>query len=574
MHSFDCKFQELAKNRFPLNLIWFGHESCNFHVEGVGNRKCGNGIFELEGETCCRSLSGPRFQSHVDRKSRYVAEGKKIMNQKQKSGIQWRRRAAVGYGKREIDEFLDTDSGIEDGFLGNRDVPNGTDFSERISHRFELDGSNGKGKGINWDQLSVENFTCDVEDSAGNDANVILVLEQALEEEKATHAALFQELEKERAAAATAVDEVMAMILRLQEDKASIEMEARQYQRVIEEKCAYDEEKMNILKEILVRREREIHFLEKEIEAYEQMNFMGNDQLEGDSSFKIDKKEQTPSFSIDSNENPVPVLQQIENSKSIGEKEVATNPKWPSNHEHIHTLALGKEMMSKHMELTSDFSASEGLVQKTLSVAGKEKTERDIRVISPGMKAPQTCGSSGEELEKEWNQAGCNMHSSMLDTESTVYDIHVIDEKTVHGKENGGKESGPLSATTSDSGVQNSIFFRDCPTISMAEIEPKLHGNSSNKCRNSLFLGSSLYKTLTIDLRMHSSSAVDGERLKIDNEVEWLRERLRIVQEEKEKLTFSTEHRERVNALLSLVEDIVNQLREIQLLREPVWQAS
>ncbi|KAF2284510.1 hypothetical protein GH714_025933 [Hevea brasiliensis] len=96
------------------------------------------------------------------------------------------------------------------------------------------------------------------------------------------------------------------------------------------------------------------------------MNFMGNDQLEGDSSFKIDKKEQTPSFSIDSNENPVPVLQQIENSKSI-----------------------------------------EGLVQKTLSVAGKEKTERDISVISPGMKAPQTCGSSGEELEKEWNQAGC-----------------------------------------------------------------------------------------------------------------------------------------------------------------------
>ncbi|KAF2284509.1 hypothetical protein GH714_025927 [Hevea brasiliensis] len=197
--------QELAKNRFPLNLIWFGHESCNFHVEGVGNRKCGNGIFELEGETCCRSLSGPRFQSHVDRKKCKLTIG----------------NAGLGY----------------------RDVPNGTDFSERLSHRFELDGSNGKGKGINRDQLSVENFTCDVEDSAGNDANVILVLEQALEEEKATHAALFQELEKERAAAATAVDEVMAMILRLQEDKASIEMEARQYQRVIEEKCAYDKKR-------------------------------------------------------------------------------------------------------------------------------------------------------------------------------------------------------------------------------------------------------------------------------------------------------------------------------------------
>ncbi|KAF2292597.1 hypothetical protein GH714_025895 [Hevea brasiliensis] len=173
-----------------------------------------------------------------------------------------------GSGMRsKISEDLDPGSGIEDGFLGNRDVPNGIDFSERIRHRFELDGSYGKGKAIKRDQLSVEKFTCDSEDklcSAGNDANVIQVLEQALEEEKAARAVLYQELEKERAAAATAADEAMAMILRLQEDKASIEMEARQY-RVIEEKCAYDEEEMNILKEILVRKEREIIFLRRKL---------------------------------------------------------------------------------------------------------------------------------------------------------------------------------------------------------------------------------------------------------------------------------------------------------------------
>ncbi|KAE8703975.1 hypothetical protein F3Y22_tig00110462pilonHSYRG00449 [Hibiscus syriacus] len=86
-----------------------------------------------------------------------------------------------------------------------------------------------------------------------DEANQIRMLEQALEEEKTKHAAICLELDKERAAAASAADEAMAMILRLQEDKASIEMEARQYQRMMEENFAYDDEEMNILKEILDR---------------------------------------------------------------------------------------------------------------------------------------------------------------------------------------------------------------------------------------------------------------------------------------------------------------------------------
>ena len=86
--------------------------------------------------------------------------------------------------------------------------------------------------------------------------------------EEEDRSALYAELEKERSAAASAADEAMAMILRLQEEKASVEMEARQYQRMIEAKAAYDAEEMEILKEILLRREREKHFLENEVEAY------------------------------------------------------------------------------------------------------------------------------------------------------------------------------------------------------------------------------------------------------------------------------------------------------------------
>ncbi|CAD5327760.1 unnamed protein product [Arabidopsis thaliana] len=100
----------------------------------------------------------------------------------------------------------------------------------------------------------------------------VRLLEVAIEEERVAKAALVVELEQERAASASAADEAMAMILRLQADKASLEMEGKQYERMIDEKFAYDEEEMNILKEILFKREREKHFLEKELETYKHID--------------------------------------------------------------------------------------------------------------------------------------------------------------------------------------------------------------------------------------------------------------------------------------------------------------
>jgi len=102
----------------------------------------------------------------------------------------------------------------------------------------------------------------------GNEHNRIKMLEKAIEQEKAAYAALYLELETEIAAAATAADDAMAMILRLQEEKASMEMEMRQYERLIEERAAYDDEEMNLMQEILIRREKENLFLEKELESY------------------------------------------------------------------------------------------------------------------------------------------------------------------------------------------------------------------------------------------------------------------------------------------------------------------
>ncbi|CAK9216624.1 unnamed protein product [Sphagnum troendelagicum] len=57
----------------------------------------------------------------------------------------------------------------------------------------------------------------------------------------------------------------MAMITRLQEEKALVQMEARQYQRMVEEKTMYDQEAMEVLKEVIARHEEEKNELEEEI---------------------------------------------------------------------------------------------------------------------------------------------------------------------------------------------------------------------------------------------------------------------------------------------------------------------
>lgn len=138
--------QELVKSRFPFDLIWYKDQSCNLHVEEVGDAKFENGFIELEGEACSTSFSSPSFQSSVDRENGYDAKGKRIVNQKPKSGIRRRRKASLGYGKfssvlysnsmrsvnigvphhaydgsemrSETNESLDTVTGREGGLLG------------------------------------------------------------------------------------------------------------------------------------------------------------------------------------------------------------------------------------------------------------------------------------------------------------------------------------------------------------------------------------------------------------------------------------------------------------------------
>ncbi|KAI9087564.1 hypothetical protein K1719_030434 [Acacia pycnantha] len=68
--------------------------------------------------------------------------------------------------------------------------------------------------------------------------------------------ALYMELDEERNASAVAANNAMAMIMRLQAEKAEIQMEALQYQRLMEEEVEHDEESLRKTKEMLLRKRK------------------------------------------------------------------------------------------------------------------------------------------------------------------------------------------------------------------------------------------------------------------------------------------------------------------------------
>lgn len=67
-------------------------------------------------------------------------------------------------------------------------------------------------------------------------------LKQQIELDRKSISRLWKELEEERNASAVAANQTMAMITRLQEEKAAMQMEALQYQRMMEEQIEYDGE--------------------------------------------------------------------------------------------------------------------------------------------------------------------------------------------------------------------------------------------------------------------------------------------------------------------------------------------
>ena len=143
-------------------------------------------------------------------------------------------------------------------------------------------------------------------------------MKSALRAERKAFSALYSELEEERSASAVAANQTMAMITRLQEEKAAMQMEALQYQRMMEEQAEYDQEALQLLNELMVKREKEKQELEKELEIYRMkvldyekkekimvmMRSINGSVRSGNSSASCSNSEDIDDQSIDLNREP------------------------------------------------------------------------------------------------------------------------------------------------------------------------------------------------------------------------------------------------------------------------------
>ncbi|XP_062084443.1 myosin-binding protein 1 isoform X2 [Humulus lupulus] len=138
-----------------------------------------------------------------------------------------------------------------------------------------LDSSNSIGMHILQKRISLERN----ESGLSIDGSIVSEIEgesvvdrfkRQVEHDKKLMTAMYKELEEERSASAIATNQAMAMITRLQEEKAALHMEALQYLRMMEEQAEYDDDELQKSNDLLAEKEKEIQDLEAELELYRQ----------------------------------------------------------------------------------------------------------------------------------------------------------------------------------------------------------------------------------------------------------------------------------------------------------------
>ncbi|XP_061990089.1 myosin-binding protein 2 [Rosa rugosa] len=140
------------------------------------------------------------------------------------------------------------------------DTPTSIDNFHQLYNRMLLTERRESGTEASLDGSVVSDIEC------GDGVLTMEKLKSVLRAERKALNRVYAELEEERSASAIAANQTMAMINRLQEEKAAMQMEALQYQRMMDEQSEYDQEAMQLLNELMVKREKEKQELEKELE--------------------------------------------------------------------------------------------------------------------------------------------------------------------------------------------------------------------------------------------------------------------------------------------------------------------
>lgn len=198
--------------------------------------------------------------------------------------------------------------------------------------------------------------------------------------------ALYMELDEERSASAVAANNAMAMITRLQAEKAAVQMEALQYQRMMEEQTEYDEEALQMMRDMLFKREEEMKDLEVELEMYREqygiINQIGSDTCEVDVDDGYQEMNSDQALSSFSEKSDSSGADQNENEQRAMDCPGGMPDESPLDYEgeRSHLLGLLREL-EKKMYSTSDETSVGDEENKTLLTREMSLIRERLRAV-------------------------------------------------------------------------------------------------------------------------------------------------------------------------------------------------
>ncbi|MED6161560.1 hypothetical protein PIB30_061982 [Stylosanthes scabra] len=240
----------------------------------------------------------------------------------------------------------------------------------------------------------------------GDPTSTIDKLKTALKSERNALSAIYQELEEERSASAVAANQTMAMITRLQEEKAAMRMEALQYQRMMEEQAEYDQEALQLLNELMLKREKEKQELEKELEEYRQkvMDFEAKEKLR-----LLRRMKDGTTRSKDSSSSDISIdLNRDEGEDNLKNKEAAADD--VSNLEEMaldcvkHINVLDDSLAEFEEERASILGQLRELEEKIMNLEESEEFNDDIEITE------HSSTHCEKELNENYSSPEENMH--------------------------------------------------------------------------------------------------------------------------------------------------------------------
>ena len=378
----------------------------------------------------------------------------------------------------------------------------------------------------------------------GDGVTGIEQLKTALKSERKALSALYAELEEERSASAIAANQTMAMITRLQEEKAAMQMEALQYQRMMEEQSEYDQEALQLLNDLMIKREKEKQELEKELEEYRKkvLDYEEKEKMRmirrlRNGSVRSKNSSAACSHGWDSDDLSIDLNRELrdEDSSSFGHQENNNNSTPADTVQNLEEIALD---CVKHISILDDSLTEFEEERSSILDQLKVLEEKLIKL-----------GDEDERFSKDLKMsAGCSS--------SNVEDFEENQDISRNTGENGVSDVSPKeNEYTQKKTYMDSMAQKLLPLLDAASDENEEH-----------FINEEKIESKSVDRQNSSVSTFesDSNRIDIEEEVDHVYERLQALEADREFLKNCMSSIKKGDKGMDLLQEILQHLRDLK----------